>query len=177
MKPLKELINVRPGTTLEDYKVQAQALVNSFGTNEPDFVTKMFSFVTDDAKVLVQDSDESSPIVQDMASWPLARSQANLVEYIYMSFSGTSDAADMGEAINIATGIADKQTLETGKITVVKLADKVNYSRTRTVLPTMFANSKYVQRISSVVVGTAPVINDKTPTAFSNTFKADGTMI
>ena len=114
-----------------------------------------FDILPDAGKVIISRSSSDDVIVEDLKNYPLGRQHRHLIYDITIHFVNDGTIANMSAAVDIATAVANNLTEKTGKIVVVTVIDDAFHSSTKTVLPSVFAQSTYIQHVEHVVTGNA----------------------
>jgi len=177
MKPVKQIITIQYDALVADFAITGKTIADAYATENPNYDIKAYNFMLTEKKVYITYSKNNQFYVEAMNKWPLGRRQREVVKSYDIDWDNTDDAATLQDAINIATTVADNLTFEGEYIYTVKLHDRINHSRTLTVLPSMFANSTYVARIASVVVGDSTAGKQQLPALWDDEFQGDGIAI
>ena len=155
MRQTKTFVTIHDTAPLATFGPIGKSLADSFAALHEGYRCEVYSFLRSENKVYISNSQNSRGYSELMINYPLGHKHRSILREYEIVFDADSDLNTITEAIDVATAIVDKLTLEGDHIYVGRLFDHRNYTGTRTILPTMFIGSNYVAQIPSVTVGDA----------------------
>jgi len=151
-------------------------------------VEKYIDILVNDGKIIFSNSRDAKTKVDNISSWPLGRSQTNIVKTVEFDFDEYSTGT-ITDLINAAAYFIDEKLETANEIWIAKIYDKKTYAKTKTVIGSAFGASMYLSRIPTVIQGNptlgAPLVTtemtaelDKTnPNSATNAKESDGFLI
>jgi len=178
MKPVKLFMVTEESVLAADYEVLAKEAADRFAVDYSDYQCKVYSFLPNERKVVISNSDDTRVIHDDMKHYPLGRRYESFVKTFEITYDTDEVITTFADAVHTATAICDKlMTDNEGYIYVIKLKDNVGSEKDRLIMPSMFHDSIYKTKVSAVDVGDASIGESLIPDFWNIEFNGDGVTI
>ena len=174
MKPTKVFTRIIPNATQAAGKV----LANAFEKENVGYNCKVVAFDNVLGKVITTSSENNRVVIDDITDYPLARSQEKLIKTYEIEYGSTSAIEYFSGAIDVCSYLVNKMFEDEDKMCIIKIIDNKTHEASKIVIPSVFADSKYITNVPAVVVGNPTngesIITDELGTTLS---LADGMVI